>query len=537
MCTEFPGRVKASILISRDYERIGPDSRLVPPHGAADSSAGHSISPEDSPVWLLSPVERNAAIVAVIAALVARLQAFLPGYSIDDFAALVDRPDITASAFAQGRTLVPFLRNALIRLDALPPQAAVLSCTLLTIGLIALGLAACRLWGLSNRPLECTTVLLLATLHPYQAEIFTFRTGSYAVAAAVLLTAFGLVSCFRSRTHLWLSVLALTAALMLYQAVLNYAAVILLFCVVYRLALPRLPYPRSNAIFFRSQITFACASVAVYFVLITLINRLAGISMHSRGTLLTLPELPARAGLVLNQLKVIFASGEPIFPIATKLVLIAGLGIGFGLHLLQRRGRIELRTAGAFAIAAAAGIPLSIGMVAVLSLWWPVPRVFAHSGYIWAGVFALAVVVASEWSRRWLVACTAVAVFSFIGINNYVFNDQFRANIRDLAKANRIILRLESLPDFRLLKGVVLDGGYWAYGSPIDTVQGDMNISAFGAAWAKLPLLNEASGYRFNSAPDPVKQMAAEYCKTAPVWPADKALTVLESYAVVCLER
>lgn len=134
-----------------------------------------------------------------------------------------------------------------------------------------------------------------------------------------------------------------------------------------------------------------------------------------------------------------------------------------------------------------------------------------------------------------MLVLSGFIVLSFIGTNNHIFQDQVRVNLRDIAKANRIISRLEAMPDFTQIAGVIVVGGQWTYLSPLKTVQGDMNISALFAEWSKLPLLNEVSGYNLQSAPPAVMEKAKGYCLTAPKWPSAQAVTRLDSFAVVCL--
>jgi hypothetical protein len=134
-----------------------------------------------------------------------------------------------------------------------------------------------------------------------------------------------------------------------------------------------------------------------------------------------------------------------------------------------------------------------------------------------------------------MLVLSGFIVLSFIGTNNHIFLDQLRVNLRDRTKANRIISRLEALPDFTPVSGVIVSGGQWGYYSPVRTVQGDMNISALYAEWSKLSLLNEVSGYNLQPAPPAVVEKAKGYCLTAPKWPSPQAVVRLDSFAVVCL--
>jgi hypothetical protein len=128
-----------------------------------------------------------------------------------------------------------------------------------------------------------------------------------------------------------------------------------------------------------------------------------------------------------------------------------------------------------------------------------------------------------------------VILFSFIGLNDVIFTDQLRMNMRDIEKANRIVARIEALPGFEQIQDVVISGGFWAYSSPVRTTLGDMNISALYVPWSKVPLLNEATGYRFLIAPPDVTKKANTYCQGSSKWPAPQSVIKMGSFAVVCL--
>ncbi len=114
---------------------------------------------------------------------------------------------------------------------------------------------------------------------------------------------------------------------------------------------------------------------------------------------------------------------------------------------------------------------------------------------------------------------------------------RLRLNERDEAQANRIVTRLEMLPNFKSLRGIAIDGGLSGYPVPVTTDIHDMNVSAFSKSWSKLPLLIEASGYDFQPAPPSIQAAAAAYCSEVPKWPASQSVSTIESYGVVCLPK
>jgi hypothetical protein len=480
----------------------------------------------------LSSAEVRVTVVALIASLIARWHAFAPAYSIDDYGLMTEGGSgLLSGAIAQGRSLVFLLRAALTSLGALPPHSFVLGSVIMHATLVGIAVFCCRLWGIQERFSIAAAASLLFVLHPYQAEIFTFKTAVLFVALALALAFLGLAAAASHGWRFGAGVLAFTAALMLYQAVLNYAAVAVLFgALIY--------FARGEAAWFfrnvaRRQITLIAVSVVLYFAATAAIASAAAVGMNERTELLRAGDIGTRIGVAGQQLQQMFTRPEPIMPRLPKLLLAfatAAAAVG-ALAASRHRGR----TAAAIGVAVLIGAPLCLGVVLVLKQWWPVPRVFAHTGLMWAGMFALCAGSSAPVFRRIALGVAAVVVFSFIGTNNHVFSDQLRIQMRDVSKTNRILGRIEMLPDFRSLQGIVVHGGYWTYALPLATQQGDMNVSLLYPAWTKRPLMNEVSGYNFPPAPDAVAGKAAAWCTPEKKWPAAEAVTAIDNFAVVCL--
>jgi hypothetical protein len=233
---------------------------------------------------------------------------------------------------------------------------------------------------------------------------------------------------------------------------------------------------------------------------------------------------------------VIFFSAEPVLPLATKILMVALLVALAAYAVASERKKATSRMR-ALGLALVGGIPLCIGLVMVLENMWPAPRVLSQTGMFWGGMFALVCQFSRLVGRRVLFVGLGVMMFSFIGIGNVILGDQLRTNMRDIEMANRIVARIESLPGFDKIEAMAISGGRWAYASPVQTVQGDMNISALPVPWAKVPLLNEATGYRFLEAPADVAERANAYCQGSAKWPALQSVTKMGSTAVVCLAQ
>lgn len=175
-----------------------------------------------------------------------------------------------------------------------------------------------------------------------------------------------------------------------------------------------------------------------------------------------------------------------------------------------------------------------IGVSLVIKEWWPVPRILSAMSFFQAGLVALAFSNAGPKLRIMVAAMAFVVLFAFIGINNHIFTDQLRVNLRDVHKASRIVDRMEDDPRFAQIQRVAMIGGNYAFRSPIYTAHGDLNISAFIASWAKVQILNEVSGYSFGEASPEEQILAAQHCEKSPKWPAPGSLEVSGPLAIVC---
>jgi len=471
---------------------------------------------------------------------VARWQALLPGYSIDDFTVVVDdQPYPLGLLAAQGRVTIYFLNLVLRALGASPSQSQPLSLILLMFVLVATGLSICRLCGIHGFR-ESLIVVSLIALHPYQSELFTFKSGALYLAVALVCSFVPILVSTRSRRHWMVGLVMLIGSLSIYQVVLNYLAMALVFSVAFHLSRPT----GSNPTFWpglRSQLKLILSAMILYFVAASAASRISGVPLGARASFIGLNEIGPRIKQAYQLYKVLFFLPEPILPVATKALLILTVAFALGVCFVKalRGGAYSSfrRMTLAWAPVLIAGLPLCAGVILVLGEWWPVPRVLSQTGMFWGGSFALAYSLSQPLVRRIILTSVVVVIVSFIGISNHIFRDQLRVNMRDLATANRMVGRIEALPDFAQIQYVVLSGGSYTFRSPVTTMQGDMNISALFAAWSKVPVINEISGYAFQTAPAAIFAKANALCATAPKWPAAGSVVKVDTAAVVCMEK
>jgi hypothetical protein len=369
------------------------------PNSATKTNSGRILLAEELPFWRLSPIELRVGAVAFVLCLVARWRALLPGYGgADDYRILYDQGIPLAHSISQSRPLIFVLQTALAKLGIAPPETSVLGSVLLMIALVATGIAVCRLWGIRDRYPECVVAVLFIVLHPYQAEVFTVRVTPLYLAIPLMLSFAALVTCMRSRRHWLLALAALVCSLSMYQVVLNYLAMALLFSVVFHVAAAG---DRGPCFWrtLRSQVAVIAAGIAVSMALALAASRISGLPIGYRGHLIAFREIGPRLHLVLAQLKVMFLGTEPVLPVAPKLLLFALFAV-MATYIIGSERKSAPARAVALALGVAVGAPLCIGAVLVLREWWPMPRVLAQTGMFWGGIFALLCYFARPGGRR-----------------------------------------------------------------------------------------------------------------------------------------
>jgi hypothetical protein len=483
---------------------------------------------------------RRLFLLVLFLTAITKAGAFLPAYSIDDYFLTLDSPP-PATMLGQGRFGAALLLQ-LFHLIQLEPSYARIFFVAFALAVSSL-LAALivRHWNLKGWPAVAAAAMI--ALHPFTTEIFTFRTALGISMCALLLLAALLVPRRWSPAGVLAGSALFAVALSIYQVVLHYALMIVLLGAA--IGLTRLVIAgRRTALRGmargRNAALLACTVLGtlLYAAINAVLSRALQVTMTARTRLIPLSGIGERAAKVWEVLRYRFLEPSPLigrFPKALLLLLLllALLGLAARLRPLAARSvLLFLAVAGLLA----AALVWTVGIILVLDDFWPVPRVMSHTGVFWAGVLAIAFASLGAWGRRALAGVSLLLVLSFVGSSNRILNDQVRLNVRDAAKANRIVARLEALPGFTGTETVAVHGSTWSYPLSYGTADHDMNISAFGADWAKVALLREVSGYDLKLAKaDAQKAAAAAYCGGVPPWPGPGSVTIRDGLAILCL--
>lgn len=499
--------------------------------------------------YWLTKSEKVAVVIGTIGAFLARgLLLFTPSQSIDDYRYLFAPPSITTS-LSQGRwgSNIIFELSSQIGLygNFAPTLVGIISLLLLVI----IGLITCRIWKINNNASIASIVILLFTTFPYQAEIFTFK-------AVTLVFIVGLTIAYLSVYHSKLNFLSTTLtaigfsfSLSIYQISINYIAQLLLIGIIIE-ALRQFKPNISNfqhyiiKVIKESNILPQLLTISLGLLIYAITNKVILSALHitltNRAELLSLSDISLRYTQLHTLLNKILFTHEGIFPLTTKIALL----IVFGLSILGVTKRFFFKhknnTVANLILLTILGLLVlsiitNIGVSIILEQWWPVPRVLIGMGTFWAGITSIAYLSSGKKIKTFIVIISTIITLSFISLNNHIYIDQIRVNEKDRSKANRILTRLEMDKDFENIIYISIIGKEWSYGNQITTVEGDMNISAFGAEWGKIPLLNETGGYNFLPSPKEQRQEAIKYCSTANNWPSEKSITIKGNHAIVCL--
>jgi hypothetical protein len=484
--------------------------------------------------------------------------AFLPGYSIDDYSRMVHGAQSVTQLVVEkgekGRFGSAFLSWCLhlVQLDPVGARVFFVACSIVVSAFFAA--LVVRFWGLDRNGWLAPAMACLVANHPYTAEIYTFRAAIGIAVFPLALLSLLLIPRRWSPRLLAVGSALFAAALSIYQLVLHSGLMIVSVGaalwlaryltlggargwprrIVSLLSIQRLARHRNT-----SLLVCLVLGTVLYAVLSAILAAGLHMDLSSRTSLLPIPQWSERAHTVAAELESRFWGPDPILaPLTQRMLLLVLAGSLAGL-LARTRGWLRPRTpllALSVLALLLASLVWTLGTLLVLAEFWPAPRIMAQVGIFWAGVLALSHQYLGRRARPALAALAVLAVLSFLGSNLRVLDEQRRLNLRDADTANRIIARMEAMPGFSEVRFVAVDGAAWSYPLRFGTVDHDLNVSAFGAAWAKVSILAEISGYDLELAVDEDQiQTAALYCHGLDPWPGPRSVTIQGTMAIVCL--
>lgn len=483
--------------------------------------------------------------VGITGSLLARgMQLFSLSFSIDDYAFFLHAED-PVFYLNQGRWGAQILNSFFHYIGIESLYAPTLLVAVSLVGLVWIGIIICRFWKISENTLLSSLAVLAIILHPYQAEIYTFRIANINFIFPMFFAFWALYyASWKSRNFL-LAAIGFMFSLSVYPIVLNYVLVAIVFSLVIEIVRDFKQGIRANYKSVISETKFIpkLASLALgvfsYLAVDKLVTHFMKIPHPAVKDFLETADISSRLAQLKELFSGVFFGAEPIIPMGLKTILVAIfllclIGI---IRVIKKNNlrREDISNVAVVLLLLSAGILSTVGVLLALKIWWPVPRDIAAIGIFWAGIIAIIGLTLEEKIRTVSYILCGTVFLGFIGINNHIFVDQKIVNLRDAQKADRIVVRLEENPDFMNLKSLAIIGGYWGFESPLKTAQGDMNVSALSVSWSKVYLINQITGYNFLSPTKEENSEAEKYCLTAPKWPSAEAIKIFGTLGIVCL--
>ncbi|PIF76524.1 glucosyltransferase GtrII-like protein [Variovorax sp. 54] len=485
-------------------------------------------------------------------ALVARGGVLDRGFAVDDYSFGQGFSTSEFDVFlAQGRFFLAAIDAAIhalgVNIADIYISLGLLS-LLLQAGLI---LAVLRFVGAADKPGAIVAGSLMVA-HPYFAEILTFRMvlPGYCVGALLTIIALEALSqeAEKKKRNLLISLVATVGMLFIYQGFLNYFSVALIFSFLFGEVFKSASTSNNQIITdHRSRalnLLLVCfVSIVIFLAIVTAAKKFGLISLTSRAAFIRSHEVPERISQIFDLIAKVYWLGEPmgahwVKVIIAMMLVISSVAVCVEIFRSPRDEGFRTKTM-VFLLAGPLLVLATVGVVLPFKDWWPVPRVLSQTSLITGLIFLLAYPILRQRLAKIPTAAfmvlPAVLISAFIFKSNQVFADQQRLNSWDKMRVNRIIARLEKNPDFQKIEYVFFSGGRGGYPAGLNTIQGDMNVSALYPSYSKLPLFLETSGYKFKLAVGEQVTLGEGFCKTATTWPSEASISVVGNLAMICL--
>lgn len=492
-------------------------------------------------VFRLSTEEKKAFLIALCLLVVANgYTLFAYGYSTDTTVELFNPNPITLDFFIrQGRYARGAIWLLISKIGIIDPVAQTLYAACAMLMLAFAGILVCRMWRITG-PMLMVVVIGFLTLHPYQTEIFTFRESVFYIALAYLLGFLALYLADRKPGPFLVGTALLILALGIYQLILNYLGMAMLFMLVLSTGGQRTFKEELASIRFKPRLLMMICAVIGFEFIFHLSLHLYHVTQFDRSQWLPMSAVSERFGQLKLLYKKMFFADELIMPRLDKDLLLILLVAYFGVATFRLRlDAIQLKTnylAIPFFILPLAALMI-IGISTPLYTWWPEPRVLSAIGLFWAGVIAYASSSQSRPGNNIILAIAAIVMFSFIGVNNHILADQLRQNLRDRLTANRVISRFENMPGFQGMRKLAIVNPKWDYATPMTTTDMDLNMSSLSGNDLPVSTIKDVSGYNFTSLSMADAKFAENYCHKAPSWPAQASITIIQDIGIACLSK
>lgn len=480
-------------------------------------------------------LHENEIIAFVLALLIVAIAKgtvlFNMHYAVDDYyAAITNQMAGGDVLISQGRFGTFILTRLLNIIGVNPIGSYLLNSIMLIVSTICSGIIICRIWKI-DKLWELLVVVVLFSIHPFTAEYYTFSISAFARSWGFLLGFIAFYIADKKISRFIVSVILTSFSLSSNQLSLNYYFIVILFSIslfVFEkmgdgaLAIVK-QYLKTRDCF---RALSLIVSIVIYLLVNGLILRIFHVVFSERGTLIHLSEIEGRIKQIISLYKSVFWEDQVCFyPHSIKVILLVLMSLTLFAVIKTLKSKRQLLILSLLIIIFTSfGI---IGFNSILKTWWPVPRVLIPASLYFSGLIMIFYRINSSITlNRIYTILVAIVLYSFIATNNNVFSDQQRLNLRDQFRINRLVTRMEMLDKEGQIKKLAIIGGSWSYPHPIQTANGDMNISALVVSWAKLNVAREVTGIDYQApSSDDIKKIE-EYCKTNEKLPVDEVVII-----------
>ncbi|MBZ9600771.1 hypothetical protein [Phyllobacterium chamaecytisi] len=489
--------------------------------------------------------EARLFVFAVVLCLIARGSSlYTATFNVDDlwfWPGKFDFQTLGNTALREGRFFGPVIVEVLTALGINVARTFTLSAVALLLCQSIGALMVCRLWKVNDDWRISAVVVAVLVLHPYQADISTWKIAQFPGGVPFVMTFWALLVCSRSAAWFALSAAVIVLALAIHQIPLEMAACVLAFEPIVTILRNRFDLREWVMRGLALGVATALYVVAAKFA----ISYTTHLESLGRESIILLSD----PGLVFSrarELLSVVSLQDPLTGWLTR-VLFIGLAI-FGVFGIARRTEFSVRDRVLLvillAVSVAAAFVFAISLTIVPLSWMPAFRNLLSVEVIWAGIAAVSVSLATGVYRRIAVSAVALILLGFIGSNNEVLSDQQRVNRRDLLMMNRIAQDIGHLDNQDKIRKIAFIGttvsslanihtgadfstGWHTYGT---------TLSIFAVWWPGYlaQLYNEVTGLTVFVATRE-QQAWAEVSCDGHRWPDQGSVFGKDDLAVVCL--
>lgn len=484
------------------------------------------------------------AVVFVVAILARGNDIFSLHWSCDDFLSIAD-PDghgYVASQASQLRIFAALTTWILGLLGTGFPPIGSFWSACHTASMVVFALALRRLWIPGSASIYGVLIGLLFTLFPYHINLLSFQLQHPSMVMSYLTGAYGIANVGQPGSRRWLAVLAIAASLS-YQTMISYfvaAGLVLLLIQIARFGMQ--PQRESMAEALRPVFAYGTGmlmGLLAYCSISFIAVHLFAVPVSGRTQFASLDAWRPKVQLLINHLKRTAFGAEPSMARSPKLLqsfLWLIVATGFAGQWFRQPGTRQRGFWWLVLLSLISVVMISAAFLPTIMMDHTSenPRNLLATVVFGAGMLSLSSLLASRRLRLLAILVACLLSLSYATITNLLSVDQARLSQRDFLQASRMVERLDQLTGQQPLRTVVLLGSY----TPGRGLRGrEYYQSGFEVEWAKLPLLQEASGRIFAHPSDLDRVRAEAMAVDRPAWPARESVAVKGDLGLVVLSR